>query len=334
MATILVTAAGGDLGQAIVKALRAAPYPHTLAGADLLDRSPGQTFVDEWLTLPRADAPGYLEALDDAARVSGASAVVPASEHELRVAPDRLPSSGAVVVAQPAAQLTRHLDKLASLRSVGDAVPLAPFADGADEAAVEEVLAASGFPVVVKPRHSSGSRSVVLAADRDMLADALSTIAAPLVQGYLDDQGGEYSVGVFRWPGGERALAFRRGFRPGIGLSWWAETVDEPEVAEYALAVARATSLEGSVNVQLRVTHAGPRLLEINPRFSSLAAARAAAGFHDVAWSVAVALGEPLPELPATFRNLRFERYFAEVIDFGDGFTAVPEWIPAATVVG
>ena len=55
---------------------------------------------------------------------------------------------------------------------------------------------------------------------------------------------------------------------------------------------------------------------------------RAWAGFRDVEWSVALAIGCN-PELPPeSYRSLRFQRFVHEMVDGGSGFACVPEWIP------
>ena len=45
-------------------------------------------------------------------------------------------------------------------------------------------------------------------------------------------------------------------------------------------------NLNGSINIQLRLTKNGPRVFEINPRFSSTALMRHRIGFSDVLWAI------------------------------------------------
>jgi hypothetical protein len=121
------------------------------------------------------------------------------------------------------------------------------------------------------------------------------------------------------------SICFRR--RLGrTGSSWYAETADDEEVRSYAEAIARASGLRGSANVQVRRTSAGIRLLEVNARFSSLSPARAYAGFRDVEWSVALALGGK-PDVPKSgYRSIRFQRFVHEMVDDGGGYAPVPQW--------
>jgi carbamoyl-phosphate synthase large subunit len=50
--------------------------------------------------------------------------------------------------------------------------------------------------------------------------------------------------------------------------------------------LAEALDLRGSINVQLRITTNGPRIFEINPRFSSTVLMRHQMGFCDLVWSI------------------------------------------------
>ena len=50
--------------------------------------------------------------------------------------------------------------------------------------------------------------------------------------------------------------------------------------------IAKNWNLEGSINVQLRITKKGPVIFEINPRFSSTVLFRHLFGFKDLEWSL------------------------------------------------
>ena len=324
---ILVTAVGGDLGQAIVKALRLAPGMET-HGCDADEQGIAGAFVTSAAVVPPASqARSYLTVLDRLCRELRIDAVIPASEAEiarLATAGEALPC-GARIVAQPALWLRTFGDKLKCMRALEGKLPLAPYADAQDAASVEALVGRTGFPVMVKPRRSSGSRNMVVARDPQQLAACLS--GDSIVQAYLEDPGGEFSVGVFSSGSFTDAIAFRRELR-GVGCSWYAETSDDAEVTDYALGFAAVAQLRGSANVQVRKTSRGVFLLEVNPRFSSLVAARAYCGFRDVEWSLALAFGaEPAPP-SRPYRRIRFRRFFGELIDAGNGYRSVPEWTP------
>ena len=324
---VLVTAVGGDLGQAVVKALRLSSRPLECHGCDVDPDSVGRVFVDEFHGVPPAsEVDGYREELNEVCRSRNIHVVIPASDAEIDVL-SRVGtlSCGSVVVSQPAAWIDTYGDKLRCMRALDGHVELAPFADGADAGQVERLVREEGYPLVIKARRSSGSRSLSVAKDERELAIALAETASPLVQAYIGAELGEYSVAVFACDSFEAVIGFRRKLGPG-GSSWLAETTDDEQVLEYARKVSRAVGARGSINVQVRKGAAGVRLLEINPRFSSLAAARALCGFRDVEWSLDLALGDS-PATPAQpFRSIRFRRFLGEAVDLGEGFAPVAEW--------
>lgn len=316
---ILVTATGGDLGQAVVKALQQSCLDITCHGCDMDQQGVGSLFVESFRAVPRADSQGYMDAIRTICKQVQADAVIPASEPEMYVLANRreLPP----VVCQGFSWMCTHGDKMYSYRALeAQGVEIAPFAGGRDPGAVANLVALAGYPLIVKGRRSWGSKTLHIVENKGELNAAIAKTKLPVVQGYID--GDEYSVGVFGNGDCVAALAFKRDLG-GFGLSWYAETSDDQEVLKYALQIARITGLRGSANIQVRKGKEGVRLLEVNPRFSSLAAARAAAGFNDVEWSLLLALGRRV-RFPDRFKRLRFQRFFQEVVDYGSGWEELP----------
>jgi len=314
---VLVTAVGGDLGQAVVKALRQSNLHITCHGCDMNEEGIGSLFVESFHIVPRADNTNYHDTICTISKAVSAEAVIPCSEPEMYALANTSPH----VVCQDFAWMCIHGDKLtcyATLSAGG--VELVPFANGRDPNAVTKLIAKVDYPVVVKSRRSWGSKTLSIVENKDELYRAIARTKLPVVQTYID--GDEYSVGVFACKEFTAALTFKRDLG-GFGLSWYAETVNDGDVLKYVLQIAHITGLRGSANIQVRKSTAGVRLLEINPRFSSLAAARAAAGFNDVEWALLLTLGEEIKQ-PGNFKHMRFRRYFQEVVDFGAGWENLP----------
>jgi carbamoyl-phosphate synthase large subunit len=328
--SVLITAVGGDLGQALVKALHVGAPSFEISGCDLDASGVGQAFVPSFYTVPAAsDAAAYVDAIDDLCRRHEIDAIIPASEAEIAVLAQvgRRLESGAGVVCQPWPWLRVFGDKLTCMQALEKLLRLAAFADSSDKQSVTELVQRVGFPLMVKARHSSGSRGVVTVRTPDELATSIAETPPSVVQEFIDDNEGEFSVGVFATDTFTEVLAFRRELRHG-GCSWFAETSQDEAVIDYALEFAKVSALKGSANIQLRKSSSGVRLLEVNPRFSSLVAARALCGFRDAEWSTLAALGRPVPAPPQTYGTLRFRRFFHEVVDFGSGYYAVNNWTP------
>ena len=84
------------------------------------------------------------------------------------------------------------------------------------------------------------------------------------------------------------------------GFTSWAKVMFDPQVQEMCEKIAVGLNLCGSMNIQLRITNHGPRVFEINPRFSSTVLMRHRFGFTDVLWALAEAEGKTVvyPDFP------------------------------------
>ena len=330
MDRILITAAGGDVAQAVAKALRLSPTALELHATEMRDGI-ALVFFDTFHRVPGANDPGYVDALCRICDAHQITAVFPVSEPEIR-ALMVLPSypalpNGVPIVAQSRSFVEEYGDKLRCCERLDGVVPLAPFADGRDAGAVERFVAEQGFPVCVKERVAYGSKGIVIAKDAAALSLALARFPTPLLQGVIEGEDQEFSVGVFSTDSEHRVISMRRLL--GLGnCSWFAEVSEPRAVVAYCRAIAEQVKTKGSFNIQLRLTSAGPRLLEINTRLSSLTAARAAAGFNDALWTLEQRLGKPISPCRPIPAGFRFQRYLGEVVDLGHGFTPVPQWLP------
>jgi carbamoyl-phosphate synthase large subunit len=327
---ILVTGVQGDSGQGLVKALRVSDLPMELQGCDSSDSGLGAAFVGALHIVPPALArTEYIARLDRICRKFHVDAVVPSLPVEIDVLaelsdPPALPS-GVPVICLSHAYREVFDDKLRAYGFLENKVALAPYADGSLPEAVREFVDRHGFPFVVKRRNGRGGDCFQTVRRMEDLAPALEKTPEPVLQSFIDDADGELTVGVFAAGDQVTSIAFRR--RLGrTGSSWFAQRAEDADVLEYAEKIARASRLQGSANIQVRKSSEGVRLLEINARFSSLAPARAFAGFRDVEWSIVQALGGR-PKFPVEgYRSIRFHRFVHEMIDVGEGYVTVPQW--------
>jgi carbamoyl-phosphate synthase large subunit len=84
------------------------------------------------------------------------------------------------------------------------------------------------------------------------------------------------------------------------GFTSWAQVIRDEATASMCQMIAEGLDLSGSMNIQLRLTDKGPRVFEINPRFSSTVLMRHRIGFSDVLWALEEAEGKSVvfPEIP------------------------------------
>ncbi len=286
--TVLVTGVGAPPGVSIFKACRQSALRPRIVATDADPASVGLFRADAGYVVPRIAAAeeAYVERIEAICAAEHVSAIFFGSEEEiLRVAPHaaRIEArTGARPVVNSPPVLAALMDKwrmFVSLREKGLPVPDTVLAG--DSAAVREFLARHPPPLVLKPRHGSGSKGIFLVRDADALGFLSRFVPDPVLQEYLEPDDEEYTIGVYK---SQRAgyvgqIAFRRSL--ASGLTYKAEVVRDPEIEEVCRRVVEAFDVWGPVNLQLRKTAAGVRVFEINPRFSSSAPMRARFGFNE-----------------------------------------------------
>jgi carbamoyl-phosphate synthase large subunit len=156
-------------------------------------------------------------------------------------------------------------------------------------------------PLVVKPACGSGaSRFVYLVEDiaaASVYVDyLLRNQFKPIVQEYISEDEGEYSVGAINRSDGSwlGAIVMRRVFvnelsirsRTNVGLIsspyGQGEFGPFPAVHEAARTIASALGSTGPLSIQGRMKHGSFVPFEVNARFSGSCYARALAGFNEV----------------------------------------------------
>jgi carbamoyl-phosphate synthase large subunit len=90
--------------------------------------------------------------------------------------------------------------------------------------------------------------------------------------------------------------------------------VENPDIDQLLVRIAKGLNLVGSINVQLRLTSKGPIVFEINPRFSSTVFFRHLMGFDDVIWSLQQARHMQISAYVAPKGKVRFFRVAGEVV--------------------
>lgn len=288
--SILVTGANGDLGFSIGRILLEVVPDARLHGSDTCEMWPGKSIFPNMHVLPRADDPAYLEKLNDLATATNADLIVPASVVELEyLARNWASVNGLPLLMNGPEHILPFIDKLDTANWLRDhdlpcpyTVPLAD----ADP---------SRLPLIVKPRKGSGSKNIefINSVEQLQLTQKLRQDAA-VAQKHLGPDDQEYTCALFQIAGEKRTLIMRRKLLGGITSEF--DVVDNNEIEHLLSAIAKASHLDGSLNVQLRLTKNGPRVFEINPRFSSTVMMRHQAGFRDLEWTLFARSGIAVPE--------------------------------------
>jgi predicted ATP-grasp superfamily ATP-dependent carboligase len=180
---------------------------------------------------------------------------------------------------------------------------------------IAEVVARERFPLVVKPRFTSGSRGMAVVRTRGELDAVLPAIVrahgAPLVQEYIPG-GDRSSVQVVVDRCGRIVFAFHklrsRKFRRTARLATVSESVaPDARVLQLAGLISRV-GWWGAMGIEtIRDPRDGlDKLMEINPRFPRQLWNRTELGINEPLMCVRIARGEPVEPVPACAAGIMF----------------------------
>lgn len=177
------------------------------------------------------------------------------------------------------------------------------------------------MPCIVKPAVASGGSVFVFFVRSHEEATLYCTYLhnngqIPVIQEYLPEDRGEFTVGVLSLPDGSSAgaIALKRMFHSKLSVSMRGPDFlissgysqglieDYPAICETAELIARRLGSTGPLNIQGRIASDGAFVpFEINARFSASTYLRTLAGFNEVDWYVRHLLGlEPRSALGIT----------------------------------
>ncbi|WP_313804068.1 ATP-grasp domain-containing protein [Sphingobium sp.] len=284
---ILVTGAGAVLGQGIIKSLRQSTLDCRVIAADPNPLSPGLYWADGAYRLPLANDPAFGDRIHQLLDRERPDAVLVGTDVELSYfAAERHRLEALfdthVLVSDPRVVAIAD-DKLETARFFERAgLPHPASAAAEDEEAVEALIAAVGFPLVVKPRIGARSVGVSLVQDRAELALARKGRGGLVIQQCVGDPDCEFTASTLVFDGEVQAsIVMRRDLRDGN--TYRAYTGDYPELNAQVRLLGRALRPHGPANFQFRTDAGGtPRVFEINARFSGTTPLRAMAGFNEV----------------------------------------------------
>jgi len=307
---VLISGCGGDIGQSIGKILKDCDRFGAVLGADLNMNHAGIMIFDKCFILPKCSETTYLSKLKELLKLNDIDLLIPVSEaeirffHESNITEDQL--NVKIIIANKEA-LEAGLDKLATsdfLRDHGMPYP---------KTEIISVNIQVGLPCIVKSRNGSGSKNIFLAKDDTDVNYLKTKFPDFIAQEYLENASEEYTCGLFRASGGEtRSLIFRRTLLGGF--SGYGEVVKDAGIEDLLNKIAKKLSLNGSINVQLRLSPKGPCVFEINPRFSSTVRFRDLFGFKDVLWCIQDKLGLRVDAYIPVSAGKKFYKGFNEYI--------------------
>jgi len=302
MKVILITAIGGDIAQGVAKIIREMDQDYHLVGVDMHDEHGGGLFVDSFHVIPIASDVMYVDSIKSIVEAESVDIIIPMAEPELAVL-DELQHKIKNVdwITAGKGVISTGLDKLITaqtLANLGLAVPWTTLVANSPP---------QKLPCILKSRTGSGSRAVFILADDEDVSYFSKRYPDAIYQELLTPDDMEVTCAVYRTNDGRvRTLQMLR--RLVGGFTGWAKIIDNEAINSMCQAIADGLELQGSMNVQLRLTEEGPRVFEINPRFSSTTLMRHQLGFSDVEWALDEAIGKEVQ-----FPNIKTDQVIVRI---------------------
>jgi carbamoyl-phosphate synthase large subunit len=283
---VLITGIGGNVGQGVLKALRASGKAFYVVGIDMEALSAGFSLVDRYYQTPRTGDPGFYDAFGAIAHEEALEAVYVCSPAELESfashKEDLEAELGLSIFVNPLEVVCIGSDKLKTADFLRDAeFPFPETVLSTDAEGVERLIEQHGFPLIAKPRTGFSSRNVFLANSRQEILAASVLVPDLVVQRYLPDTLSEYTAATLSGSDKKvRALIILR--RDLLqGTTYRTELIQDQNFKDQVVRIVEALGAIGPCNLQFRVIDGTAYVFEINPRFSGTSGIRYLYGFND-----------------------------------------------------
>ncbi len=308
---ILITGVAGDIGFGVGKILRHHFLDSFLLGVDIDSNNPALVIFDMFKKIDRADSDTYEKNMIDLVKSMNINLIIPTSEAEISIfwkigLVNFFEKNNIKVLILSNKIVKNSLDKFKTYEFLKNNELEYP-----DTYLANDFKSQDKFPMIFKLRSGQGSKGLrIIYSHSDIKESELSD--TNIIQEYLSDDNQEYTCCVFSDGKIYRTINIKRKLKGGFTHS--GEVVESELIDSYIKEIAKLLKLQGSINLQLRITNRGPVLFEINPRFSSTVVFRDKLGFRDLIWSIQLKFGDKVEKYTKPRDGVRIYRGVAEYI--------------------
>lgn len=287
--TVLVTGIGGNVGQGIVRNIRATGFPVRVVGCNVTPFSAGNYLVDAFHEVPYALAPGYIEQVAAIVRQENIDLIIPSTDNEAYCLALHLAAVGCPVAAAAPDTARIYLDKLETYRHHARyGIAFAP-------ACLPTEYRGEFAECIVKPRTGRGSRGLHLNptdwsvfSDDDYLVQELQRGEEITTAFYVTRSGQLHGF-----------ITLSRTLENGHTSSCRVVTHADAAVREILTQMLAASKFQGAANLQSIVRPDGQVVpFEVNCRISGTNSIRSNFGFADVRYTLQEHLYDQVPDAP------------------------------------
>ena len=313
MMNILVTGAGGGVGQGVIKSLKMIKdLDIKIIAADISEFGTGLYAADVSYLVDRCDSDKYLETLSKIFKKESIDFYIPGTDVELKFCAinkklimDEF-NVHTIISSTEVIDICDNKYKTSSFLKKHDFnYPKTEYLEKVDIKNIE-------YPAIVKPSVGCRSIGVYKVNNLDELSPHLEDTKDIIIQEYIGNEDTEFTCTVVKI-GNEVSpvLALKRILRSGD--TYRAEPVESKKIEQYVLDVASKLEIDGGCNFQLRLDkHGEPKIFEINSRFSGTTPFCAQIGFNPVEFYLKRSLGLESP-VSIDYSSVVL-RYWSEVV--------------------
>lgn len=313
MINVLVTGAGGGVGQGVIKSLKMIKdIDIRIIAADMNETATGLYAADIAYLVNRCDSDKYLETLSKIFKKELIDFYIPGTDVELqfcainkKLIKDEF-NVHTIISSEEVIEICDNKYKTSSfLKKHGLNYPKTAYLKDIDTENIE-------YPVILKPSVGCRSIGVYKVNNFDELLPHLEDTKDILIQECIGNEDTEYTCTVVKIGNNlSPVLALKRILRSGD--TYRAEPVRSEKIEQYVEDVASRLEIDGGCNFQLRLDMNGePKIFEINSRFSGTTPFCAQIGFNPVEFYLKSNIG--LESTIDIDYNSIILRYWSEVV--------------------
>ena len=307
---VLVTGSGGDIGQSVFKCLKEISFIGNIIGTDISLATASIFLCDKMVEVPKCNESKYLDELKQVVKTNEIGIIIPISEAEISFFfTNKLFKIHSAKLIMP---------NVKSLRIGSDKLKTSLFLKNNNLSYPKTFLVNESFelqyPFIVKSRFGNGGKELFIVESTKQLSLIKNNYPGHIAQELIGNDQNEYTCGLFRSSKKEiRTIIFKRQLTGGF--SSFGEVINSPIIEEYLNKIAEVLDLNGSINIQLRLSNFQPKVFEINPRFSSTVRFRYLLGFEDVKWVLEDELGLNISNYTSVKEGRKFYKGYNEFIN-------------------
>lgn len=293
MTKILVSGAGSLLGQGLIKTIKLSKKKYKIYGTDYLKDSIGLYWVKKGYILPdilkkKNLEKNWLKKIKKIIKKNRIKYIIPGLDFELPLFSKfkkeiELQSKCKIIVSNPNV-INTFRDKWKTVEFLKNNNFLYPKTSLPTH--LNSFLIKNKFPVIVKPRIGSTSKNVYLVKNKKELKIAIKNCKNPIIQEYLYKNENEYTCGVIFNTKKNKLLSkitLNRKLKNGnTRIAHFKKNPNFKKIDNFISKVTKTIKPNGPLNFQLCLTKQGPKIFEINPRFSGTTPLRAIFGLNEV----------------------------------------------------